>query len=843
MLTPRQLLIPVAAALLPVALFTAVILALFDRQERQRVEQQLTTAAAMVAGAVDRQLQRELAGLSALASAESLDSGDLIAFDRHARRAVATNGAWLSVVLTDGERILVNSRLPPRTVGQAVQFPDQIGRVLQDGVTVISGVLSLPDRFTEPVVALRVPVRREGTVHYVLSAAVSPTLFLAALSESRAWLGTGAAEADIPPAGGDGRVLLFDRSQRLIARMPAGGPVDPLIGRPVSDAVPLPHPLPAGVLKTHGADGAPLFIAAATAPISGWTALTALTEAEFTARLHHAEWLIHGGALAALLLAVLLAVVVIGTLVRRQETERHLEALNHAKEAERRLSDIAANLPGVVFRCERHADGTEWYSYLSGGVTSALNLPDRLLDTRPLPAEELAAHMTPESRDHWQAAITASARLLEPLRVEGDIVDRDGHTRRFRAQAAVRRSGDGRTVWDGVLMDITGQIEAARASREQAERLAVALECAEAGLWDWDLTTARLTWSDSLWRLFGFDAPLTKPSLAMLAARIEPEDREDYWQAVNTAATAAAPLYVEFRFRRPDGTLRWAASIGRVFSHEDGAPRRMTGITIDITDQKRIREELHQAKEQAERANIAKSKFLAAASHDLRQPVQSLLFFIHVLKERLTGHDARPLVQTMEQALDALKGLLDGILDLSKLDAGVVTPAMVPFPIATLLDRLHTQYAGQFAAKGLRLTVCPSPAVVFSDPTLLGRILGNLIENALKYTPSGRVLVGCRPRVDSVRVEVWDTGPGIPPDQLTVIFEEFVQIGNPERDRAHGLGLGLAIVRRLSALLNHPVTVRSRPGHGSVFAVEVPRARRTPPPPQGKTSPDGADGL
>ncbi|MCW2248414.1 PAS domain S-box-containing protein [Azospirillum fermentarium] len=835
MLTPRQLLIPVAAALLPVALFAAVILALFDRQERQRVEQQLTTAAAVAAGAVDRQLQRELSGLLALASSESLDSGDFIAFDRHARRAVASHSAWLSVVLTDRDRLLVNTRLPPPAPDEPVLYPDQITQVIDRDRTVISGVLSLPGRMTEPVVALRVPVRRDGAVRYALSAAVSPTLFLEALAETRVWLGTGVGKPD--PATGEGRVLLVDRSRRIVARMPTGGTVDLMVGRPSSHVIPLPDPLPAGVMRTNGADGSPLFIATATAPASGWTTVVALPEADFTARRHRTEWLVHGGALAALLLAVVLAVVVISALVRRQETERRLEALNREKETERRLSDIAANLPGVVFRREQHPDGVGWYTYLSDGIVSALNLPDRVLATRPVRADDLIGYLTPDSRARWAAAVADSARTLEPMRIDGDMVDRDGRTHRFRSQAAVRRMDDGRTVWDGVILDITGQVEAARTSREQTERLAVALECAEAGLWDWDFGSARLTWSDSLWRLFGFDVPLTKPSLSMLNARIEPEDREGYWEAVNGAANAAAPLYVEFRFRRPDGTLRWAASIGRVFPDDDGSPRRMTGITIDITEQKRIREELRQAKEEAERANIAKSKFLAAASHDLRQPVQSLLFFIHVLKERLTGHDTRPLVQTMEQALDALKGLLDGILDLSKLDAGVVEPAIAAFPIATLLDRLRTQYTGPFAAKGLTLTVRPSAAVVRSDPTLLGRILSNLLENAGKYTQTGRVLVAVRPAGrDAVRVEVWDTGAGIPADQREAIFDEFVQIGNPERDRAHGLGLGLAIVRRLSALLDHPVRVRSTPGRGSVFSVEVPRAAVPP-------SPDGADGL
>ncbi|MGE5547900.1 MAG: ATP-binding protein [Solirubrobacterales bacterium] len=229
------------------------------------------------------------------------------------------------------------------------------------------------------------------------------------------------------------------------------------------------------------------------------------------------------------------------------------------------------------------------------------------------------------------------------------------------------------------------------------------------------------------------------------------------------------------------------------------------------------------AKEETERANLAKSQFLASASHDLRQPVQSLFFFQEVLATKLKGHPAAPLVASMQSGMDALKMLLDGLLDISRLHAGVVEILISVFPVATLLDRLVAEYRPAAEARGIILRYVPSTAWVRSDLSQLERILRNFLDNAIKYTGSGAtVLLGCRHRGDDLGIEVVDTGPGIPADKLDTVFDEFVQLGNPERDRAKGLGLGLAIVRHLGRLLGHPISVRSTAGRGSVFSVVVP---------------------
>jgi signal transduction histidine kinase len=239
------------------------------------------------------------------------------------------------------------------------------------------------------------------------------------------------------------------------------------------------------------------------------------------------------------------------------------------------------------------------------------------------------------------------------------------------------------------------------------------------------------------------------------------------------------------------------------------------------------RDDAERAKQQAERANLAKSKFLAAASHDLRQPVQALMYFSSVLGMKTKDTAVGDLAAEMDRSVGAIAMLLEALLDVSKLDAGVVRPEIGDVCVGDLLKRMNSEFAPLAAEKGVRLSAVGSSATVRSDPVLLGRIVQNLVANALRYTESGRILIGCRRHGGELRIDVHDTGLGIPPDRLEDIFDEFTQLGNPERDRAKGLGLGLAIVRRLSRLLRHPVTVRSTPGKGSTFSISVPLAAQS----------------
>ena len=232
---------------------------------------------------------------------------------------------------------------------------------------------------------------------------------------------------------------------------------------------------------------------------------------------------------------------------------------------------------------------------------------------------------------------------------------------------------------------------------------------------------------------------------------------------------------------------------------------------------------MREQRDSAERANSAKTRFLAAASHDLRQPMHAL----NLLLAALQHEHAKPMRQELLQRIDAtskaMSGLLDALLDISRLDAGGVKPQVETFELLPLLLNLRDTYEGLAQIKGVELHVRLSRLWVQSDPMLVERILGNFVSNAIRYTPAGgRVLVAVRERGQRCLLQVRDNGTGIETKDQQAIFEEFIQIHNPQRDRSLGLGLGLAIVKRLAHLLDHPLELRSCPGHGSTFAIGVP---------------------
>jgi two-component system, sensor histidine kinase len=237
-------------------------------------------------------------------------------------------------------------------------------------------------------------------------------------------------------------------------------------------------------------------------------------------------------------------------------------------------------------------------------------------------------------------------------------------------------------------------------------------------------------------------------------------------------------------------------------------------------------EELRRRKEVAEQANIAKSRFLAAASHDLRQPLHALGLFVQALEESPLANRERQVIGNIRHSVDAMEELFNALLDISRLDAGVVQPCVSTIPLATVFDRVRFEFAPIARQKRVSLTVMKTSAHVVSDPSLLARIVRNLLANAVRYTDRGGVVLGCRRRGKTVRIEVWDSGRGIPTERHSEIFREFYQLENPERDRRKGLGLGLAIVERLSRLLDHPVELRSTVGKGSMFAITVPLGAR-----------------
>ncbi|MCC6532935.1 MAG: hybrid sensor histidine kinase/response regulator [Burkholderiales bacterium] len=273
------------------------------------------------------------------------------------------------------------------------------------------------------------------------------------------------------------------------------------------------------------------------------------------------------------------------------------------------------------------------------------------------------------------------------------------------------------------------------------------------------------------------------------------------------------------------GIFLFGAELNRTIT--ESVRRRYENVELidQLTDQKAQAEA---ARREADQANLSKTRFLAAASHDLRQPMHALGLFSDSLRRRITDPEQHALADRICQSVEAIEQTFDTLLDISRLDAGVVQPKKTAFRLRDLLDRVQSDCAAEAAAKGLVLRVVTTRLAAYSDPVLVEQVVRNLVTNAIRYTDRGSVLLGCRPRGRWVSVEVWDTGIGIPADKKERIFDEFYQAA--ERDRREGLGLGLAIVRRVTRLLGAQTSVESSPGKGSVFRFRVPRSERLPAP-------------
>ena len=248
----------------------------------------------------------------------------------------------------------------------------------------------------------------------------------------------------------------------------------------------------------------------------------------------------------------------------------------------------------------------------------------------------------------------------------------------------------------------------------------------------------------------------------------------------------------------------------------------ISSVIRDVTSRKEMEQALIDARQEAVRANKANTAFLAAASHDLRQPVQALALLTGALRRTLKDELSLEMVESQQHSLDAMTNLLNSLLDISRLDAGKVEPELEDFRVQRLVDRLHAESARQARQKGLNFVADTCERVIVrSDPNLLGEIVQNFVSNAIRYTDQGDVTLTCREDGDDLWIDVVDTGIGIEPDQLDEIFREFHQVKSPGKEK-EGFGLGLAIVKRMAELLDHEIGVTSEPGQGSTFSIRLP---------------------
>ena len=355
---------------------------------------------------------------------------------------------------------------------------------------------------------------------------------------------------------------------------------------------------------------------------------------------------------------------------------------------------------------------------------------------------------------------------------------------------------------------------------ESETRLQEALRAGGVMAFEWDLVADEIRHSENAAIILGSKGEGILRGSAMLG-QIHPEDRPLVAACLDRIRPGAPSFSVTFRYRDPEADSEvWLEQVATAQFNSDGSPTLIRGLTTNITERKRSEEEISRARSAAERADRSKSVFLAAASHDLRQPLQTLTLLQDSLEQHVPGGDQRGVLEDMRHSIDTMSSMLSSLLDINGLESGGLQPSKSDFAIHEIFDSVTTDVLHPLAEKGLQWRVVPSQLVVCSDRRMLEEMIRNLISNAIRYTDRGKVLLGCRRSGEMVRIEVWDTGIGIAGDQLPRIFEEYYR--DTERG---GFGLGLAIVRRLGEILGHRVDVRSTPGKGTVFCIEVPRGR------------------
>lgn len=522
---------------------------------------------------------------------------------------------------------------------------------------------------------------------------------------------------------------------------------------------------------------------------------------------------------------------------RRQDEELLLDR-------ERRMQALVDSSTDMFFRLS--ADFTVLKQLVARDVLSELEAPS---------AQWLTRYVIAEDRALVASVMAEAVRDAKPLKVECRVSRKDGSVGWIESRATPILSPEGLVEeWVGMATDITESRrlrvalraqqadlealvlartrqlnEAARANERLASRLELACRAVGLGTWYFSVPEHVASWDARMYELFGLlrGEGDSSPPVSAWFRRIHAEDRRLFLRTRRSGHASRMPRNLDFRVVLPDGAIRFLHVTSLVDCDEKGKPIRVVGACEDFTADRLAALELQQAKEAADAANLAKSKFIAAASHDLRQPLAAANLYLDILTDSVSSGTAASLVRRIRGATDSLAKMLESLLDVARLDSSAVQVREDVMTLRQAMDWIWEEFAEQFRVKGLqlRLHFGDRDLRLRTDEILLKGILRNLLVNALKYTDHGGVLVALRLRPASVVFQVWDTGIGIAPDQIPHVFEEFYRIDNAARDLAQGAGLGLSIVLRGATLLDGSVSCRSRPGRGSVFELVLPRDR------------------
>jgi PAS domain S-box-containing protein len=459
--------------------------------------------------------------------------------------------------------------------------------------------------------------------------------------------------------------------------------------------------------------------------------------------------------------------------------------------------------------------------------------------------EELLVPQDPANREYLLAFIRSGYRLIDG---ESHERGRQGEDKYFLNNlVGTIEHGCVVRAW-GTQRDVSASRRTESALRVSEERLRLALGAGEMGIWDWDMTTGAIQWSENLEPLHGLAPGTFAGTFEAFLALIHPDDRQRFTDVVRDAVERRGDYEAEFRVVSPDGTLRWMLGKGQVFADASNRPVRLIGVAIDVTARKFVEEELRdsvarleeterdvqqlfvrerEARDEAERSNRAKDEFLATLSHELRSPLSAALSWAHLLRTgQLDAEKTARAVETIERTTRLQVRLIEDLLDISRIVSGKLTVERGVVDLGSVIEAAIETVRSAAEARGLELRVF-APAellLVGGDGARLEQVVGNLLGNALKFTPKGGVVtVAWRREGGHAEIRVADTGVGIPPDVLPHVFDRFRQADSSTTRRHGGLGLGLAIVRHLVELHGGTIAAESRgEGQGATFRVELP---------------------
>ena len=517
-----------------------------------------------------------------------------------------------------------------------------------------------------------------------------------------------------------------------------------------------------------------------------------------------------------------------GSPVRLSGVLRNVDMEQRAREAadaaNTRLQRFTERAPGAFHQFARDAEG-RWSLAFAGGhfdEVFGIDAQTALADSRAL-----GARLDPDDLAAVLGKALEAVRSRALVRAEIRITDPDGTQRWLETQASPEGLPDGSMIWHGFTHDVTQRRRLADAEREARQRLQLACDIADIGIWTWDIDTGHIAWDERLYRWYEVPPEVQKTGLvyAFWRDRVHPDDLGRSEGLLNASIAEGDGDTDVFRIVLPGDRIRVIHTAWRVERRTDGAPRRIVGVNRDITELRRAEAALVASKEAAEAADTAKGRFLANVGHEVRTPLNAMLGLAAVLLEEPLTPRQRERIEKIRGAGAVLMETLNDVLDQSKIEAGQMQIESTPMRIRDLLERCRGLFDIQAEARGVRLEVSADadvPAVLLGDPLRLQQALGNLVGNALKFTDRGevRVVVSCDNRTDDavmLRASVTDTGIGLAPDRIESLFAPFQQGDSSISRRYGGTGLGLSIVKRLAELMGGTAGAQSTAGQGSTF--------------------------